>query len=178
MDRSGFEVITGGQQFHASKAGWMIISKRDSGVHRLQVKRNDSSMAEQVFLLSNLESNRVLLLKQQSSKSWVLADLRDSGVVYASEAGKSLQQQQVKQLQLSGDSFGDLLARVTNDSTVLNVGISTKEDRKKKKKQQQEKGGAIRLKDKQIRAEAYEYLFEIETDNGADTIQVIIERRD
>jgi hypothetical protein len=177
-DSSRFYVRDGGQFYCSSKAGFMIIPGRDSGDHRLQITGKDSLEREQVFLLPNLERNRFLLLKQKPSQNWVLQDLRDSGIVYVSNKGKSTLKQQEAFEPSSPDAFGDLLSRVTKDSTVANVGTPLREVRKKKTKQQREMKSVIRLKDKQIRAAVYEYVFEVENGMDLDTIQIIIDRRD
>ncbi|MBU6158805.1 MAG: hypothetical protein KGP35_07225 [Bacteroidetes bacterium] len=176
-DWSPFYVTTGGQRFHSSKAGLMILSRLEAGDRRLQVQWKDSSISEQQFLLSNQDSNRVLILKQRSTKDWVLEDFRDSGIAYERITQKFREKMEDIKVQRSGDSFGDLLSRVTKDSSVAGIGMPLREERRRKARKEKELKSEIRLMDKRMREDAYEFIFEVGNGLGLDTIQVIIDRR-
>lgn len=112
-------------KIHAAPSGHLILSKLVEGDLKLELGFPKTSMPEQQFSITIAKKDRGFLLRNFSDKGWVLYDLQESQLI----AAVSKQAQAVVQPTASNvaaavnDPFANMLAAVTQDSTVKQVTV-------------------------------------------------------
>lgn len=112
-------------KIHAAPNGHLILSKLVEGDLKLELGFPKTSMPEQQFSIAIGKKDRGFLLRNFSDKGWVLYDLQESQLI----AAASKQAQVVVQPTASNlaaavnDPFANMLAAVTQDSTVKQVTV-------------------------------------------------------
>ena len=163
-DRTAFYVRYNDQLHHSSASGFLYLTRLKQGDVFFRVGKTESLAMGQDILIKSLQRNSGFLLTKNDSDGWGLTDLKDANKTYSGVP-----------VSTGEDPFGTLLAKVTQDSTVMSLGANEGGGQKKK-----ERGVAVKSAVRQVSrtksAKRYEYIFEVEGHEGRDTIQLIIER--
>jgi hypothetical protein len=190
---ASFYVKYQGQILRSSSQGYLILSKLNKGTQVIHIGLSDSLQRTVKFIIDSLQSDKGYLIKDFGDSGWGLFDLQTSVVVYGKldDGGGAVAGRRYMADSLSGDGFGDMLAKVTKDSTVKYVSVMNPE---KKTDTVQKSSISVRadsllvknavattktssivlLESKEINS-AHLFMFTVEGKGSMDTVQVLIE---
>jgi hypothetical protein len=119
------------QILRSSSQGYLILSRLNKGMHAINIGLSDSGQHTLIFMIDSLKSDKGYLIKDFGASGWGLFDLQTSVVLYGKndDLAGSATRNKYRADSLLGDGFGDMLAKVTKDSTVKYVSVINTESR-------------------------------------------------
>lgn len=119
------------QILRSSSQGYLILSRLNKGMHAINIGLSDSGQHMLNFMIDSLKSDKGYLIKDFGASGWGLFDLQTSVVLYGKndDLAGSATRNKYRADSLLGDGFGDMLAKVTKDSTVKYVSVINTESK-------------------------------------------------
>ena len=161
-----------GQIFRSSSTGYLILSKLVRGKQQIFIGLNDSNQQLLRFIWDSLSSDRGYLVKNFGELGWGLFDLQTSEVKYSKNKEEGVYQVSNKHAKdsVANDDFGNMLAKVTQDSSVKYVALVNAE--KKVETNAKLKKSSITEIESRVTDNTRELRFLIKENKSNDTVSV------